>query len=93
MHPLLKNGIRNLLSAKHSSLAAAKRLKKDIEAMRSHSSDPEDNDWNSIGKTPDEIAALCAEYEHGQKSEMAKRHGLGVEGKIPVFARTASCND
>jgi hypothetical protein len=41
-----------------------------------------------IGKTPDEIAAWCVEFERGQRSEMAKRRRLGVEGKLPVFVHT-----
>jgi hypothetical protein len=62
---------------KSLSSATAKRLKEDIAVMSCHSSDPKDNDWNPVGKTPDEIAAWCTEYERGQRSEMAKRSRLG----------------
>ncbi len=41
---------------KTPSPAAAKKLKVDFEALNSHSYDPECNDWDPIGKTPDEIA-------------------------------------
>ena len=48
--------------------------------LSSHSSDPECNDWDPTGKTPDEIVSVCADYERGQRSEMAKRQRRGVEG-------------
>ncbi len=59
--------------------ASAKKFKDNIEALSSHSSDPKFYDWDPIGK-PDEIAAWCAEYERGQKREMAKCSRLGIEG-------------
>ena len=36
-------------------------LEADIDALKSHSSDTWV--WDPIGKTPEEIAAWCAEYE------------------------------
>ncbi len=67
---------------KSLSPAAAKKFNEDIEALGSHSSDPKFNDWDPIGKTPDEIAAWCAEYERGQRREMAKRRRLGLNAHI-----------
>ena len=78
---------------KSLSPAAVKKFNEEIEALSSHSSDPECNDWNPIGKIPDEIAAWCAESQRCQRSAMTKHSRLGVEGKLQVFARTASCND
>ena len=51
-------------------------------ALSSRSSDPECNDWDPTGKTPDEIVSVCADYERGQRSEMAKRRRRGVEGTL-----------
>ncbi len=55
--------------------------------------DPESNDWDPTGKTPDEIAVWYADYEHGQRSEMAKRLRRAVEHKFLVFYLRAQCND
>ncbi len=57
--------------------------------MSSHSSDPEFNVWDPIGKTPKEIVACYVENERCQKREMAKRSLLGIEGIH--YARTAAC--
>jgi hypothetical protein len=56
---------------KSLSPVTVKKINEEIEAVSSHSSDPECNDWDPTGKTPDEIAAWCANYERGQRSEMA----------------------
>ena len=39
----------------------------DIAASSSHCSDPEV--WAPVGKTPEEIAAWCAEYERGNRRD------------------------
>ncbi len=82
-------------SPQHKSLspAAVKKFNEENEALSSHSSNRKCNDWNPIGKTPDEITAWCAEYERGQRSEMTKRCRQDIQGKVPVFAHTAPCND
>ena len=66
---------------KSLSPAAVKKFDWEIEALSSHSSDPKCNDRDPTGKTPDKIAAWCADYERDQRSEMAKRRRRGVEGK------------
>ncbi len=53
-------------------------LEADIDALKSHSSDPEV--WDANGKTPEEIAAWCAEYERGNRRHMAKRCRMGLAG-------------
>ena len=55
-------------------------LEADIDALSSHSSDPEV--WDPVGKTPspEEIAAWCAEYERGNRRLMAKRRRMGISG-------------
>ncbi len=70
---------------KSLSSATVKKINGGIEALSSHSSDPECNDWDPTGKTPKEIMAWCADYERGQRGEMAKRQRRGVEGTLPVF--------
>jgi hypothetical protein len=70
MPPPPKNGILRRGSdppRKSLSPATAKKLNEEMGALSSHSSDPEVNDWDPIGKTPKEIAAWCAEFERGQK--------------------------
>ena len=54
-------------------------LEADIDALSSHSSDPEVWDANG-GKTPEEIAAWCEEYERGNRRQMAKRRRMGLAG-------------
>jgi hypothetical protein len=49
---------------------------------------PECSDWDPTGKTPDEIAAWCADYERDQKGEMAKRWRRGIDGTLFLFSRT-----
>jgi hypothetical protein len=70
---------------KSPSPATTKKLNKEIAALTSHSSDPKVNDWDPIRTTPDEIAAWCAEYERGQRGEMAKRRRL--ENLLKVYIR------
>ncbi len=53
-------------------------LEADIAALSSHSSDA-DVLSNPDRKTPEEIAAWCAEYERCQRREMAKRR-MGIAG-------------
>ncbi len=67
------------------SPATVKKINEGIEALSSHSSDPECHDWDPTGKIPDEISAWCVDYEHGQRSEMAKCRRRGVEGTLQVF--------
>ncbi len=50
----------------------------DIDSMSSHSSDPEI--WDVVGKTLDEIAGGVAEYERGNRRQIAKRHCIGLAG-------------
>jgi hypothetical protein len=80
-------------SPPHKSLSPAtvKKINEEIEALSSHSSDPECNDWDPTGKTPDEIAAWCANYERSQRSEMAKRRRGCIEGT--QFYLREQCND
>jgi hypothetical protein len=54
---------------KSLSPATVKKINEEIEAVSS----PECNDWDPTGKTPDEIAAWCANYERESRIEMAKR--------------------
>ena len=67
--------------------ATVKKMNEEIEALSSHSNDPECNDWDPTGKTPDEIAAWCADYERDQRSEIAKRRRRGIIGTLFLFAR------
>ena len=76
---------------KSLSPATVKKINEEIEALSSHSSDPECNDWDHTGKTPDEIAEWCVDYERDQRSEMAKRQRQGIDGSL--FYLRAQCND
>ena len=61
---------------KSLSPATVKKMNEEMEAVTS----PECNDWDPTGKTPDEIAAWCANYERESRLEMAKRQRRGLEG-------------
>ena len=67
---------------KSLSPATKKRYHEELEAaiaaLSSHSSDSKL--WDPIGKTPEEIAAWCADYECGHRSEMANCRRLGNAG-------------
>ena len=53
----------------------------EIDALSSHNSDPEEPAvFDPIGKTPQEIVAWCAEYEHDNKRIMAERRRAGIAG-------------
>ncbi len=41
--------------------ATKRQLEADLDEMSSHSSDPDPNVWDSIGKTPGELWACCAQ--------------------------------
>jgi hypothetical protein len=72
---------------KSLSPATVKTMNEEMEAVSS----PEYNQWDPTGKTPFEIAAWCANYERGQRIEMAERRRLGTEGTL--FYLRAQCND
>ncbi len=72
---------------KSLSPAIVKKMNEEMEAASS----PEYNHWDPTGKTPDEIAAWCANYERGQRIEMAERRRRGIEGTL--FYLRAQCND
>jgi hypothetical protein len=59
-------------------------LEADIDALSSHSSDPEV--WDANGKTPEEIPAWCEEYKRGNRRQMAKRRRMGLAGteRVPL---------
>jgi hypothetical protein len=76
---------------KSLSPATVKKINEEIEALSSHSSDPECNVWDPTGKTPDEIAAWCADYERDQRSKMAKRRRQGIDSTL--FYVRSQCND
>ncbi len=61
------------------------QLEADIDALSFHSSDPEV--WDPTSKTPEEIAAWCAEYVRGNRRLMAKRHRMGIAGiiRVPLY--------
>jgi hypothetical protein len=71
---------------KYASPASKKRLKgkleADTDALSDHSSDPEA--WDPISKTPEEFAAWCAEYEHGNRQQMAQSRPMGIAGILRV---------
>jgi hypothetical protein len=69
---------------KSLSPATVKKMNKEMEAVSSSEYDH----WDPTGKTPDEIAAWCADYERYQRSEMAKRRRRGIESALFLFART-----
>jgi hypothetical protein len=54
-------------------------MEADIDALSFHSCDPEI--WDAIGKTPEEIAALCEKYERDNRRQMAKCRRMGLAGK------------
>ena len=71
-------------SVNHYHLEAKKsehdEFEAEIDALSSHSSDPEAPEiFNPIGKTPEEIAVWCAEYERGNRRMMAERRRAGLE--------------
>jgi hypothetical protein len=72
---------------KSLSPATVKKINEEMEALSSHSSDPECNDWDPTGKTPDEIAAWCAYYERESRIKMAERRRRGIEGTL-FYLRT-----
>ncbi len=76
--PPKENGPRKSLSP-----ATVKKFNEEIEAVSS----PEYDHWNPTGKTPDEIAAWCTDYERDQKGEMAKRRRRGIDGTLFLFSR------
>ncbi len=82
-------------SPPHKSISPAtgKKINEGIEALSSHSSDPECNDWDPTGKTPEEIVAWREDCERGpgQRSEMAKRRRQGVDSTL--FYLRAQCYD
>ena len=69
---------------KSLSPATVKKINEEIEAVSS----PEYDHWDPTGKTPDEIAAWCADYERDQIGEMAKRWRRGIDSTLFLFART-----
>ena len=52
-------------------------LEADIDALSSHSSEAEV--WDPIGKTPEEIAALCTECERCDRRQKAKHNRIQYE--------------
>jgi hypothetical protein len=78
--PPKENGIRNPLSANHYRLPQSRKSTRRLR--------PEYDHWDPTGKTPDEIAAWCADYERDQKGEMAKRRRWGIDGTLFLFSRT-----
>ena len=69
---------------KSLSPATVKKMNEEMEAVTS----PEYDHWDPTGKTPDEIAAWCADYERDQKGEMAKHRRRGIDGTLFLFSRT-----
>ena len=61
---------------KSLSPATVKKMNAEMEGVTS----PECSDWDPTGKTPDEIAAWCANYERESRLEMAERQRRGLEG-------------
>jgi hypothetical protein len=61
--------------------------------MSSHSSDPDHEVWDATGKTPEKIAAWCAEYERGNRREMTRHRGGGTAGIHIMRAQNLACTD
>ncbi len=63
---------------KSLSPATVKKINEEIEAVSS----PAYEHWDPTGKTPDEIAAWCADYGHNQISKKAKPRRRGIDGTL-----------
>ncbi len=72
---------------KSLSPATVKKINEEIEAVTS----PKCNEWDPSGKTPDEIAAWCANYERESRIEMVERRRRGIEGTL--FYLRSQCHD
>ena len=71
--------------------AAEKReLEEEIDALSSHSSDPEgpEDPGDTQGKSIEEITAWCIQYERKQKMERIARQQAGLK-----VCRTSCCTD
>ena len=64
------------------------QLEADIEALSSHSSDPEEPEiFDPEGKTTEEVVAWVAEYERANRQQMAlppERRRMGLAGTMRV---------
>ena len=57
------------------------KFEAELDALSSHSSDPEAPEiFDPIGKTPEEIAAWCAEYERKNRRIRVERQRAGIAG-------------
>ena len=74
---------------KSLSPAWKKAFEEELDALSSHSSDPEDPN----GKTPEEIAAWCAEYQRNNRMIMAELHRAGLAGIYHATHMNLTCTD
>ena len=59
------------------------QLEADIDALSSHSSDPDGPEiFDPEGKIPETISAWVAEFERGNRRQMAERRCIGLAGII-----------
>ena len=64
-----------------------KAFEEELDALSSHSSDPEgpEDPGDTNGKTIEEIRAWCAQYERKQKMERIERQRAGIEGMYDIM--------
>ena len=80
---------------KSLSPAWKKAFEAEIVVLSSHSSDPEgpEDPGDPNGKTPEEIAAWCAEYERKNRRIRVERQRAGIEGIYHAAFMYLTCID
>ena len=76
------NGIQSPHRVNQCHPQAKKAFEEDLDALSSHSSDPEgpEDPGDTEGKSIEEIRAWCAQYERKQKMERIERQRAGIAG-------------
>ena len=80
---------------KSMSPASKKAFEEELDALSSHSSDPEgpEDPGDTEGKSIEEIRAWCAQYERKQKMERIERQRAGIAGIYDSILMYNTCTD
>ena len=80
---------------KSLSPASKKAFEEELDALSSHSSDPEgpEDPGDTEGKSIEEIRAWCAQYERKQKMERIERQRAGIAGIYDAILMYNTCTD